>query len=181
MLKGKVEWIKFEDQIDIIKKFINLVASHLETRGTLQLWVVYDERFLEEELWGKEATNKRKRRIIVRTEHFGGSAARTLSSPLLFLSMMSGEGGCEKATWQITLLVLGQKIPDWWRLHLGERLRLKLDQVLSLGLLWWAFSMSGAILCLWLALWQWFHCSCQDLGDFLEWMFLHLEKLDFKW
>lgn len=83
MWKDKVEWIELEDQIGFMKKFINLAASLLETRGALQPWVIYDKIFLEEEFGSKGAINKRKEMIIFRTEHlFFPSTARDCIKPI---------------------------------------------------------------------------------------------------
>lgn len=60
---------------------------------------------------------------------------------------MGGRGGVKRA--YLSFLVLDQKIPHCegqLRLHFWERLKLQLDQVFSLGLVSWAFSMSDSIL-----------------------------------
>lgn len=98
-------------------------------------------------MWAKGAVSERKKKIDF------DSGARTP-----FLWGQEGEGFvlCRLAllygrwrgpVWQVTSLVLDQKIPGWLLkiMCLGE-FELQLDQVFNLGLISWAFSRSGAVL-----------------------------------
>lgn len=68
MLKNNIQLSKFEALIGFIKQFMNQAESYLATRRVL-CRIVWNERFLQEEGWGKKTIIERKGRIILALGH----------------------------------------------------------------------------------------------------------------